>query len=85
MNIKKILKDMAKYSVRGLYILGSHIIPANEKIILFESGKHVPLKRHVYRIGELYYVCKVKGTKETRNRNKEERKENRMKPERKLK
>ncbi|MDO5818785.1 MAG: CDP-glycerol glycerophosphotransferase family protein [Methanobrevibacter sp.] len=38
MNIKKILKDMAKYSVRGLYILGSHIIPANEKIILFESG-----------------------------------------------
>lgn len=38
MNIKNIAKDIAKYSARGLYVLGSYIIPADEKTILFESG-----------------------------------------------
>lgn len=37
-NIKKIIKDMAKYSVRAFYILESYIIPSNNKIILFESS-----------------------------------------------
>ncbi|MBP5700103.1 MAG: hypothetical protein J6W71_04555 [Methanobrevibacter sp.] len=37
-SIKKIMKDMAKYSVRAIYILESYIIPSNEKTILFESS-----------------------------------------------
>lgn len=37
-NFKKIIKDIAKYSVRAVYILESYIIPSNEKVILFESS-----------------------------------------------
>ena len=37
-SIKKIIKDIAKYSVRAIYILESYIIPSNEKVILFESS-----------------------------------------------
>ena len=36
--IKKIFILLAKYSARGLYVIGSHIIPANDKIVLFESS-----------------------------------------------
>ena len=32
------MKDIAKYSVRAIYILESYIIPFNEKTILFESS-----------------------------------------------
>lgn len=37
-NIKKIIKDMAKYSARAFYILESYIVPSSEKTILFESS-----------------------------------------------
>ena len=37
-NFPKIIKDIAKYSVRAIYILESYIIPSNEKTILFESS-----------------------------------------------
>ena len=36
--LKKFVKIVAKYSIRGLYNLGSYIIPINDKIILFESS-----------------------------------------------
>ena len=36
--LKKFVKIVAKYSIRGLYNLGSYIIPVNDKIILFESS-----------------------------------------------
>lgn len=41
-SVKKLVKDIiyvtAKYSARGLYIIGSYIIPPNKNIILFESS-----------------------------------------------
>lgn len=36
--IKKIVLNIGKHLVRGLYIIGSYIIPVNDKIILFESS-----------------------------------------------
>ena len=44
--------------------------PSNWREFFFESIIHVPLKRHVFRLCELYYVCKVKGTKETQSQRK---------------
>ena len=41
-SVKKLIKDIiyvtAKYTARGLYIIGSYIIPPNKNIILFESS-----------------------------------------------